>query len=402
MTAPHLTGEVEGWRMKRAFVSYSRTNLDVVTQLVQDLQAVGVQTWHDQTLTGGQRWWDNILANIRECDIFIFALSPESWASEACRGELAYVQHLSKAILPVLVADGINLNLLPAPLNEIQVADYRRCDKEAAFALVKSINTAPASPALPDPLPAPPPVPVSYLSNLKERIDSTAPLGAQEQIGLIFELEAGLRDGRPPGELRDLLVSLRRRDDLLAKIATRIDEALATLDSTPPPPRNKVAHSAPPPMASHRAHLPSPPPLPVAHEPAPAPKVARSKSRRYLCPQGNAPQVIAEVKAWLDSQGFDSQQLATDNDNVLLQIKKRGGWRDLVGMATSLNVVFSHSADTLTVEIGAGKWIDKAAVGTVSMFILWPLAVTAGIGAWEQMKMPDKIFEHIASRLVYT
>jgi hypothetical protein len=121
-----------------------------------------------------------------------------------------------------------------------------------------------------------------------------------------------------------------------------------------------------------------------------------------LCPQGNAPQVIAEVKAWLDSQGFDSQQLATETDNVLLQIKKRGGWRDLVGMATSLNVVFSYSADTLTVEIGAGKWIDKAAVGTVSMFILWPLAVTAGIGAWEQMKMPDKIFEHIASRLVYT
>jgi hypothetical protein len=87
------------------FVSYSRTNLDVVTQLIQDLQAVGVQTWHDQTLTGGQRWWDNILSNIRDCDIFIFALSPESWASEACRSELAYVQQLSKTILPVLVAD---------------------------------------------------------------------------------------------------------------------------------------------------------------------------------------------------------------------------------------------------------------------------------------------------------
>ena len=43
-------------------------------------------------------------------------------------------------------------------------------------------------------------------------------------------------------------------------------------------------------------------------------------------------------------------------------------------------------------EIGAGKWIDKAAVGTVSMLVLWPLAVTAGIGALaEQMKMPDKI-----------
>ena len=32
--------------MKRVFVSYSRNNLDVVNQLVQDMQAVGVQAWH--------------------------------------------------------------------------------------------------------------------------------------------------------------------------------------------------------------------------------------------------------------------------------------------------------------------------------------------------------------------
>jgi hypothetical protein len=49
--------------MRKVFVSYSRNNLDVVTQLVEDLQAVGMSPWHDQTLTGGQRWWDNILAN---------------------------------------------------------------------------------------------------------------------------------------------------------------------------------------------------------------------------------------------------------------------------------------------------------------------------------------------------
>ena len=387
--------------MKRVFVSYSRTNLDVVTQLIQDLQAVGVQTWHDQTLTGGQRWWDNILSNIRDCDIFIFALSPESWASEACRSELAYVQQLSKTILPVLVADGINLNLLPAPINEIQVTDYRRGDKGAAFALVKSISTAPSAPTLPEPLPAPPRVPVSYLSSLKERIDSTSPLSSQEQIGLIFELEAALRDGRPPTEIHDLLLSLRRRDDLLAKIATRIDEALAALDKKRPTPGRDAAVSQPsqPVAVNHSITAPAPAPA-LATEPG-ASKVARSKCRRYACPPGETRSVITDVKKWLDSQGFDSQQLNTEGDGVLLQIKKRGGWRGFVGMATSLNVVFSQSADTLTVEIGAGKWLDKAAAGTVSIFILWPLAITAGIGAWEQMNMPDKIFAYIGNRFIY-
>ena len=100
------------------------------------------------------------------------------------------------------------------------------------------------------------------------------------------------------------------------------------------------------------------------------------------------------MKRWLDFQGFDSQQMQTEDRRVLLQIKRRGGWRDFVGMATSLNIVFNPSEDTLNVEIGSGKWIDKAAVGTVSMFILWPLAITGGFGAWEQMKMPDKIFWH--------
>lgn len=385
--------------MKRVFVSYSRTNLSVVTQLVQDLEAVGVQTWHDQTLAGGQRWWDNVLENIRNCDIFIFALSPESWASEACRSELAYVMQLSKVVLPVLVADGINLSLLPAPINEIQVTDYRRCDKDAAFALVRSINTAPPAPPLPDALPVPPRVPVSYLSTLKERIDVPHPLDAQEQISLIFELEAGIKDGRPPAELRELFLGLKHRDELLAKVGTRIDEALQSLDdraSAPPKP-----HAPPSPQAGTARPAPPYTSTPSAPSAPSAPTLPNAKSRRYACRPADLPQLIADVKNWLSAEGFDSQEMKTEQQGILIQIKKRGNWRDFVGMGTSLNIVFGQTADTLTVEIGAGKWIDKAAVGTVSMFILWPLAVTAGFGAWEQMKMPDKIFNYIGNRFVH-
>jgi hypothetical protein len=43
-----------------------------------------------------------------------------------------------------------------------------------------------------------------------------------------------------------------------------------------------------------------------------------------------------------------------------------------------------------------GQWVDKVAAGAVSLFILWPLAVTAAIGAWGQMEMPKRIFESVA------
>ena len=428
--------------MRHVFVSYSRRNLDAVTQLIQELQAIGIDAWHDQTLTGGQRWWDNILANIRACDIFIFALSPESWHSEACRSELGYVQQLDKPILPVLVADGINLNLLPHPLNEIQVTDYRQRDKGATLALFKSINAVPPAAPLPDPLPAAPPVPVSYLSTLKERIEAPGPLSSQDQITLLFELEEELRGGRSPDEVRDLLLSLRQRDDLLAKIATKVDAALRSLaDKAHAGPQENAAPESAAPAYAHQArgdsgYRPGAGPSlcqrchaqvvagarfcgacgaplagpggagglaqpTVTHPENNVPKVAGTICRRYVCGQDDLPRLIADVKSWLDSQGFDSQQMNAEGERLLLQVKRRGGWRDLVGMSTSLNVLFQHSGDTLTVEIGAGKWIDKAAAGAVSLLVLWPLAITAGFGAWEQMKLPEKIFDFIGARLAY-
>ena len=423
--------------MRKVFVSYSRNNLEAVSQLVEDLQAVGINTWHDQTLTGGQRWWDNILASIRDCDIFIFALSPESWESEACRSELSYVVALGKPILPVLVSDGINLNLLAAPLNEIQVTDYRLRDKGAAFAMMKAINSAPVAPPLPEPLPSSPPVPVSYLGTLKERIDAPVQLSPQEQNLLFLELEDAISEGRSPVEIRELLLSLKRRDELLAKVGNRVDAALRELEkktaAAKPPKR-----PAPQPMSAPAVETRTAPvesrslvapgsgcPQCNKHiEPdsqfcwscgAPLGNLATSQpgnaggghipgstSRRYACAADDIARLIGDVRGWLNQQDFDTQQVNTDTDSVLLQVKKRGSWRDLVGMATSLNVVFHTGEDTLTVEIGAGKWIDKAAVGTVSLLILWPLAITAGMGAWEQMQMPDRIFDYIGSRLRYS
>ena len=397
--------------MKKVFLSYSRHNADVVTKLVHDLQAAGIDIWYDQTLTGGQRWWDNILENIGSCDVFILALSPESWQSEACKSELQYVTKLGKTILPVLISDGININLLPAPLNQIQITDCRRGDSESVLSLIKSIYSASAAPPLPDPLPVQAPVPVSYLSTLKERIDSPEPMSSQNQITLLFEIQEELRTSRSPVEIRELLLELKRRDDLLAKIATQVDAALNSLEEEMNMQQTKNAVTSFSPVAEH-LFCPKCGKQAVkgqkfcqncgtmlGEQGSEAPQVPGGKSRKYICSAKDTSTLIADVKGWLDSLGFDSQQMKAENGGDLLQVKKRGGWRDFVGMATSLNIVFYQSGDTLTVQIGSGKWLDKAAVGTVSFFILWPLAITAGLGAWEQMKMPEKIFDYIGSRL---
>jgi hypothetical protein len=118
-------------------------------------------------------------------------------------------------------------------------------------------------------------------------------------------------------------------------------------------------------------------------------------SKTLLCPNACFPELIVSTQNWLGREGFKCQKLQTEDGGTLLQIEKVGGWRKLVGISTALNIVFHQVENTVNMEIHAGRWIDKATTGTVGFFIFWPLAVMAGIGAGQQMQMPERVFEHV-------
>lgn len=80
------------------FVSYASATREITKELVKDLEDMGHQVWFDQALSGGQLWWDEILKEIRNCDVFIITISPESLISEPCRLEREYASALSKLI----------------------------------------------------------------------------------------------------------------------------------------------------------------------------------------------------------------------------------------------------------------------------------------------------------------
>lgn len=119
----------------------------------------------------------------------------------------------------------------------------------------------------------------------------------------------------------------------------------------------------------------------------------------FHCSEDIFSSLISDTQNWLAGEGFKCQKLKAEDGGTLLQVEKSGGWRKLAGMSTALNIIFRQVGDNVNVEIGAGRWLDKAAAGTVSFFVLWPLAVTAGFGAWQQMKMPERVFGHIATFL---
>ena len=81
-----------------------------------------------------------------------------------------------------------------------------------------------------------------------------------------------------------------------------------------------------------------------------------------------------------------------EDGGIVIQIEKVGTWRKMLGMSTAVHIVFHQVENTVNVEIGNGRWLDKAAAGTLSLIMLWPLAITAGIGAWQQTKLPERVF----------
>ena len=145
--------------MRKVFISYARENQRIVGVLAADLRDMGYSVWFDQELTGGQVWWDQVLEQIRECEILLVVLTPASLESEACGLEWGYGSSLGKSLLPVMVADGVDYELLPAPLAQVQHVDHRVEDRASLIALLKAIHKLPPPSPLPSPLPDSPVMP---------------------------------------------------------------------------------------------------------------------------------------------------------------------------------------------------------------------------------------------------
>ena len=220
----------------KVFVSYSSNDDAAVRSLAADLQRARMQVWYDLDLGGGESWWVAILEQIRECTVFLFALSDNSLRSKPCRAELDYAKALRLPILPVQV--GPVSTYRTDPIFATQLIDYRDSTRNSGIELVSALHESAARRTeLPDPLPEPPAIPYEYLLRLGADIRGSADLGAQSQAAMVFELRTALNDeddAEVKDDIRDLLRTLRARRDVIYPIVREIDSILTRLaDETP-------------------------------------------------------------------------------------------------------------------------------------------------------------------------
>ena len=114
----------------------------------------------------------------------------------------------------------------------------------------------------------------------------------------------------------------------------------------------------------------------------------------FMAQEINTNHLATHLEKWLDDKGFEFQRLREQN-GLAIQARKEGAWRNVFGMSSALTIKLQNKGKNLNVEIGAAKWIDKAGAGAFWTLVFWPVALTSVYGAYDQMKLPDRIFEEI-------
>lgn len=215
------------------FVSHASQDRSAIDGLLLVLRRTLAEVWLDDELGGGEAWWQAILEKIRECDVFIIALSNNSLASKPCGAELRYAQALRRPILPVQIGPVDSVRV--TPLASTQIIDYRNPVHDTEIRLISALQKRQAQCVpLPAALPEEPEVPFAYLMRLATALASPE-LSHYEQAGLVSELRNKLAedctDAAAQRDIVRLLYLLRDRPDVTWRTRSDVDALLGACDT---------------------------------------------------------------------------------------------------------------------------------------------------------------------------
>ena len=134
--------------MPKVFLSYARSDKDVVDRISRDLRRYGVDFWMDrQDLMPGQKWLPQIQQAIADAEFMVVFLSSASLRSDVVRIEFARaLERQSKALGHRLIPALLEKVPLPAAFAETQYVDFTESYLEGLQQLLRAMEV-PAGPS---------------------------------------------------------------------------------------------------------------------------------------------------------------------------------------------------------------------------------------------------------------
>jgi hypothetical protein len=127
------------------------------------------------------------------------------------------------------------------------------------------------------------------------------------------------------------------------------------------------------------------------------------ESRFYPGVQADTAQLMRELRVLFDSDAAFEVQTMQVSTTAVIQARKSSTLRDLTGLSAALTIKITPDQGGTRVEIGMQKWLDKAAVAAVAVFLSAGLLLALpALGAYWQYKLTEdawKIIEgHVARK----
>ena len=127
------------------------------------------------------------------------------------------------------------------------------------------------------------------------------------------------------------------------------------------------------------------------------------ESRFYPGVQADTAQLTRELRVLFDNDTAFEVQTMQVSTTAVIQARKTSTLRDLTGLSAALTIRITPDAGGTRVEIGMQKWLDKAAVAAVAVFLSAGLLLALpALGAYWQYKLTEdawKIIEgHVARK----
>lgn len=126
--------------MADIFLSYSRTDIEVMLQVRTKLEGAGLSVWTDEDLEPGTiNWQSEVERIIKEVVAMVIILSPEARNSEWLSRELTFSSMVGIPIYPLL-ARGDMKESIPLQLVTYQIVDIREDVHQGINLLVKELR----------------------------------------------------------------------------------------------------------------------------------------------------------------------------------------------------------------------------------------------------------------------
>ncbi len=111
---------------------------------------------------------------------------------------------------------------------------------------------------------------------------------------------------------------------------------------------------------------------------------------RYYPGSFDVGQLAGQLTTQLQMRGYQAQWFG-GSPQAVVQVRKGSEAAKVFGAQAALSLMFTQHPQGLLVTLGQQAWGDKAVAMGVGAFILWPLAISAAVGAVRQSNLPSEV-----------